>query len=208
MIVCEQVRRALTLTDFDVRQAQRKMAPVPRALERSWQRSDDPKLAAVLVLLFPDASNRLSLVLQQRNKYPGVHSGQISLPGGRREDGESFLQTALRETHEEVGVPLHDIELLGKLTPIYIPPSDFEVHPFVGYVSYHPQWVPELTEVTAIIEMPLDSLLDDTLKKIKLLDVRGFSIKAPFYDVAGHEVWGATAIILAELEGRLRQVLD
>lgn len=204
----EQVQQALALDDFDVRGAQRKMAPMPRALERSMQRSGNPRLAGVLVLLFPDDEQGLSLVLMQRNEYPGVHSGQISLPGGRQEDDESLLQTALREANEEVGAPLEDIKLLGSLTSIYIPPSDFEVHPFVGYVPYHPQWVPEPGEVMAIIEMPLASLLDDSLKQIKEIDVQGFVIKAPFYDVGGHQVWGATAIILAELEGRLRQVLD
>ncbi|NDJ85836.1 MAG: CoA pyrophosphatase [Chloroflexi bacterium] len=183
------------------------MAPRPRALHRSSRQPGQARQAAVLALMFPD-NEQLSLVLMQRPEYPGVHSGQISLPGGRCEPGETYVQTALRETNEELGVPGEDVEILGELTSIYIPPSDFEVHPFVGFIDTKPQWIPEPTEVAKVIETPLENLLDSRLKRTTVINRHGFKIEAPYYNLQGYRVWGATAIILSELEGRLQAILD
>ncbi len=204
-ITLEDVRHALALPDFDARAAQRRMAPQSRPFVSD---GSNPRLAGVLVLLYPDAQACLQFVLIQRTEYPGVHSGQISLPGGRREGDEALQQTALREAEEEVGVPAADVEVLGKLASLYVPPSDFDIHPIVGYFPAHPTWRPEKSEVAEIIEVPLDLLLDDSVKEQETLNRDGVPIPILFYRVGRHKVWGATAIILSELEIRLRTALS
>jgi 8-oxo-dGTP pyrophosphatase MutT (NUDIX family) len=204
-ISIEQVRQALALPDFDAAQSQRLMAPAQRALHRPSKQTE-VKLSAVLVLIFP-INGMLSLVLMKRTEYPGVHSGQISFPGGRREEHEELLDTALREAQEELGINRQQLELLGQLAPIYVPPSNFEIHPFVAYTDTHPIWIPERREVAAVIEMPLGYLFEAELKKTEVRTVRGVTFEAPFYDIKGYKVWGATAVMLSEFEGRLRAVM-
>src|SRR5258708_20970256 len=118
-VTLDDVRKALALPDFDPLAAQVRMAPRPRPIRRVGL-PGDPRLAAVLVLLYP-LDSVLHFPLMRRAEYEGVHSGQISLPGGKREDGETFEQTALRETREEFGVSA-PVEILGALTPLYVPP--------------------------------------------------------------------------------------
>jgi 8-oxo-dGTP pyrophosphatase MutT (NUDIX family) len=206
MITLHDVRRALELQTFDTDSAHLKMAPMPRPARRPKNLSGDPRLSAVLLLLYPQLES-LYFVMIERPEYPGVHSGQIGLPGGQQEDEESFLQTALREANEEVGVDISRIEIIGKLTPIYIPPSDFEVHPFVGYVDERPMWQPDPTEVAGIIEMPVRALLDKSIKVREEWTIRDFTLDVPFYAFQGHKIWGATAIMLSEFENRLLKVL-
>jgi 8-oxo-dGTP pyrophosphatase MutT (NUDIX family) len=200
-ITLNDVRRALTLPGFDALAAQQRMAPQSRLFAPNGSK---PRLAGVLVLLYPGALDRLHFVLIRRTEYPGVHSGQISLPGGRREGEESLEQTALRETEEEVGARADGIEMLGGLASLYVPPSDFDIHPFVGYTPVRPAWRPQMSEVAEIIEMPLDRLLDDGAKDQETLQRGDLQISILFYRVGQHKVWGATAIILSELEMRLR----
>jgi 8-oxo-dGTP pyrophosphatase MutT (NUDIX family) len=158
-----------------------------------------------LILLFP-GDEGLSLVLTRRAEHPhDVHSGQISLPGGSQEPGETPLETALREANEEVGFA-GDAEILGTLTPIYIPPSDFRVVPVVAYSATHPAWAIDPAEVASVIECPLETLLDDRLKVVEDWDLRGYQMRVPWYDIQHNQVWGATAIMLSELEQRLRAV--
>jgi 8-oxo-dGTP pyrophosphatase MutT (NUDIX family) len=202
----EHVRAALALGDFDAVTAQRQMAPVPRALRRAEERTGNARQASVLLLLFPTDAG-LSLVLMRRVENPhDVHSGQISLPGGAQEPGETPIQTALRETREELGVK-QAVDVLGMLTALYIPPSDFEVHPVVAQVDDHPKWRPDGLEVAEVLECPLTWLLDAERKRSEEWDFNGFKLQVPWYNVNGHQVWGATAIILSELEQRLRRVL-
>jgi 8-oxo-dGTP pyrophosphatase MutT (NUDIX family) len=203
----QHIEIALQIDDFDAFAAHRHMAPMPRPIRRPDNLNGSAKLAAVLLLLFPK-DDHLSTVMIKRNEYPGVHSGQIGLPGGRQEDGETFDMTALRETYEELGIQPSHITLIGQLTPIYIPPSDFEVHPFVGYTPQHPTWQPDPNEVADIVETPIAAFFDDTLKKNQEIHVDTFTITAPYYDINGHQVWGATAIILSEFEHRLRAVFN
>ncbi|NDJ78079.1 MAG: CoA pyrophosphatase [Chloroflexi bacterium] len=181
------------------------MAPQPRPLHRVESRPGQARQAAVLVLLYPHQT-QLSFVLIQRTQHDrDVHSGQISLPGGSQDAGETPVQTALREAHEELGVN-GGVQILGQLDPLYIPPSDFEVHPVVGYTSVRPHWIPAESEVVDVIECPLKWLLDDAHKVVEDWELRGFQLRVPWYNVDGHQVWGATAIILSELEQRLRHV--
>ena len=158
--------------------------------------------AAVLILLYPDASGNWSIVLIQRKPHKlDRHSGQISLPGGRLEPEDPGPDyAAAREAEEEVGVPARDIKLLGNLTDLYIPVSGYMVHPFVGVVDFTPSFYPQETEVAGILEAPLPLLLSpDTIKfgSIKLSNDFVLS-SVPYFDVKGHVVWGATAMILNE----------
>jgi 8-oxo-dGTP pyrophosphatase MutT (NUDIX family) len=201
-----QVRAALALEGFDAVDAQRKMAPQPRVLRRSEKLVGSPRQASVMVLLYP-LDEHLGMVLVQRSKNErDVHSGQIALPGGAREGDETAIETALRETGEELGV-MAGVEIVGMLTPLYIPPSDFEVRPVVGYLRHRPAWIPDPAEVDGVVECPVDWLLDDDRKQVEDWDFGGYSLRVPWYDVHGHRVWGATAIMLSEFEQRLRRVI-
>lgn len=207
VVSLKHVLTALALEDFDPLAAQRLMAPVPRALRRSDQQSGKARRASVLVLLYP-ADAGLALVLTRRSSNPhDVHSGQISLPGGAQEPGETVIQTALRETKEELGVE-GPVQILGTLACLYIQPSDFEVRPVVGSTDQRPVWKPDFQEVAEVLECPVAWLLDETHKVVEEWDFNGSKIKVPWYDVHRHKVWGATAIILSELEQRLRRVLE
>ncbi len=202
----ETIRAAMALSEFDAVAAQERMAPQPRPLRRSPVTPGQPRLASVLILLFPSEQG-LSLVLTRRAEHPqDVHSGQISLPGGSQEPGETPRQTALREANEEVGLA-GDAEILGTLTPIYIPPSDFRVVPVVAYIDMRPTWRADPAEVAAVIECPVEKLLDDRLKAVEDWDLRGYQMRVPWYNIEGNQVWGATAIMLSELEERIRLVL-
>jgi 8-oxo-dGTP pyrophosphatase MutT (NUDIX family) len=206
-ISLQHVRAGLALTDFDVRAAQRRMAPQSRPLQRSESQSGTPRQASVLMLLFP-VEGELTLVLTQRTANPhDIHSGQISLPGGAQENSETPVQTALREAREEVGVD-GPVQIVGTLSSVYIPRSNFEVHPVVGYVSVHPAWKREESEIAEVLECPLAWLLDDRRKVVEDWNLEGFTRRVPWYNIHERKVWGATAIILSEFEQRLRQILN
>lgn len=199
------IRAALSLPDFDGEAAQRLMAPRPRMMRRAPGRPGLPRQAGVLLLLFP-ADDELAFALVHRAANPhDVHSGQIGLPGGAQEAGETPEDTALREAQEELGLS-EPVALLGRLTSLYIPPSDFMVVPVVGHVAQHPAWQPDDSEVEAVVECPVAWLLDDTRKMVEDWPAGTTTMQVPWYNIAGHKVWGATAIILSELEQRLRTI--
>lgn len=202
------VEAALQATGLDPVAAQRLMAPRPRAMTRLPAQSGRPRQGGVLVLLYPAVSGELALVLTRRTDGLAHHSGQISLPGGARDGDESLAQTALRETCEELGVCLDNGRPLGRLASLYIPPSDFEIFPFVTCCPVRPAFRPEPAEVAEILEIPLASLLDPALHHLEEWQIRGLPAQVPFYALGGHQVWGATAMILSELEQRIRLVLD
>ena len=121
----------------------------------------NPKKAAVLIHFYPGENDQLSFVLIERNKYPGVHSGQISFPGGKYEDKDKDLfSTALREANEEVAIQKNTVEYIRTLSKVFIPPSNFIVTPFLSYSSFRPNLIPEGYEVSEIIEFPLNDLLE------------------------------------------------
>jgi len=161
----------------------------------------NPKQSAVLILLYK-ADNTWSFVLTRRKEYQGVHSKQISLPGGKIEEKDSNLQqTALRETQEEIGVNSQSIQILGKLTSLYIPPSNFIVQPFVGFIDYKPTFVLEEKEVAEIITIPVPRIWDDdVIKKTNVIVGDNMKIRVPYFDLKGHVVWGATAMVLSEFQ--------
>ncbi len=179
--------------------AQARMAPDGRKPgDRRFLIKPDHREGAVMVLLYPTNGN-LNLVLIRRQEYNGVHSGQIALPGGAREPGESYKTTALREVFEEVGVPSTQIKILGALSPLYIPPSNFMVYPFVGYYPARPKFIPNQREVAEIIEVPLTTLFDEsiTASETRVHNVLG-EVEIPYYFIQRHKVWGATAMIISE----------
>lgn len=210
-ITLEHVKSALALTDFDAAAAQLRMAPHIRG--RFPLPSAPPKQAAVLALLYPvDPTNpeeNLQLVLTRRTDTLRGHSGQVSFPGGRRDDDDaSFAATALRETCEELGLCSERITLLGELSQLYIPPTGFNVHPFVGHLPQIPVFTPNPDEVAAVFSVPLTDLLDEARKCEEDREFgNGIRARVPYYDLHGHVVWGATANMLSELEHRLRTVL-
>ena len=180
---------------------QRRMAPEnrPTDIDRMSLVRDDHRESSVLLLLYPDQAARLHFVLIRRPEYEGVHSGQIAFPGGAREADETPQTTALREADEEIGVPAEMVTVLGSLTSLYIPPSNFMVYPFVGYCRCRPAYRPNQREVAEILEPPLAMLVDETIvcHEYRHLSQIGRA-KIPYYDVFGHKVWGATAMMLAE----------
>jgi len=190
-------------------QAQLRMSSMKRVQElMGVVPSIKAKPSSVLLLLYP-VEGAFYIVFIQRPDYEGVHAGQISLPGGKREPGDSDLtETALRESHEEVGIIPEDVRILGKLSDLYIPPSRFLVTPFVGYCPNRPDFVKNPTEVDEIIEVKISDLFSEpALQVIKHKVGLGIQIKAPAFVVNGCVIWGATAMILSEFKEVIREFL-
>jgi 8-oxo-dGTP pyrophosphatase MutT (NUDIX family) len=166
---------------------------------------DDAKKSAVLALFYPTDS-KVYLAFIKRTEYPGVHSGQISFPGGGWEKSDrDLVDTALRETEEEIGVERNAVIPLGKLTELFIPPSNFLVTPVVGYINERPHFNPDPDEVERILEIPLDAFLDDS--NIREKDITIFpavTLNVPCYFIDGNVIWGATAMIVSELVDVIR----
>lgn len=190
---------------------QLKMAPVERLLElkQKARQSKTARKAGVLALFYPDANFETHLVLILRKTYKGVHSAQISFPGGKQEDeDDSLQQTALRETQEEVGVPIDSISVVKELTDIYIPPSNFFVQPYMGITSRTPKFIPQEDEVESIIEVSLTHFMDDDILITKTLTTSyATNIEVPAFLLNGHVVWGATAMMLSEVRQLLKELL-
>jgi len=203
------IQRALALPNFDVAAAQYKMLPVPRDVSRPPAKSGLARLGGVLVMFYC-CGDELYLVLTRRRDDLHTHAGQISFPGGKHEVGETLAETAVREAHEEIGVHPDKLTILGGLTPLYIPPSDFEVHPTVAWYAngQRPSFIPNDGEVAEILEIPLGCLFDPIARGEETRLIRGYNVRIPFFNVQGHKVWGATAMILSELMERLREIKD
>lgn len=161
------------------------------------------KRAAVLMPIMNNDDSP-ELILMQRAEYPGVHSGQISLPGGKREKSDqSFEETALRETEEEIGVPASEIELIGGLSPLYIPPSNFLVNPFIGTLQKKTSFKIDNTEVQRIIKVDLNVLFHPSSSVYHFVQSGNNRLKVPAFRVDDHIIWGATAMMLSELRALL-----
>jgi 8-oxo-dGTP pyrophosphatase MutT (NUDIX family) len=178
-----------------------KMSPQPVDLRRF-----EPTLpvnirkSGVLILFYPEGGD-VHFPLIKRPEYPGFHSGQIAFPGGKMEEGdENIIQTALREAEEEIGIDRSQVKVLGQLSDLYIPTSNFLVSPVVGFSEDRPELVAEEHEVAKIILTDLIYLLGPEIRKEKVLDLeRGIKLNAPYFEIDGEVVWGATAMILSEL---------
>ncbi len=179
--------------------AQISMAPRPRYGGRIYTEVEDTCLkAGVLVLIYPKPEG-FNLVLIRRTVTVLHHKDQIGLPGGQLEDAENLEQAALRETREEIGVPANEIKIIGTLTPLYIPPSNFCIYPFVGAMDTPPSFLIDPAEVAEIIEVPLAHLEDPTSSRLEIWTIDGRHVEVPFFEFGPHKIWGATAMVLAEL---------
>ena len=167
-----------------------------------------PKQAAVLMLFYPKASQtHLALIL--RTSYNGVHSSQIAFPGGKVEDFDVDLrETALRETHEEIGVNPNHVNVIRAFTEVYIPPSNFMVYPYLGYSESELEFILQEDEVAGLVEFPFaDFMNDKIIVNTTMKTSYAGSIEVPGFQVREHFVWGATAMMLSELKETLKLVL-
>lgn len=183
-------------------EAQFKLVPKLR-LQYSEEKikNSNPKKAAVLALFYPNENGKACFLLTERASYNGTHSGQISFPGGKIEKNDVNLQeTALRETHEEVGVLPSSIVIIREITDVYIPPSNFLATPFLSFIEHKPQFNTN-HEVNEIIEVLLSDLLDDSnLTKVNMNTSYMKNVEVPCFKLNGYNVWGATAMMLSEIK--------
>jgi 8-oxo-dGTP pyrophosphatase MutT (NUDIX family) len=173
------------------------LAPVPR---RQWPAGVNPariRHAAGLLLMFP-VNDRAHIVLTQRAHTLERHGGQISLPGGVVEPGETFERAALREAHEEIALAPDGVRVLGALTPIDIPVSGFRLHPIVAVAPTRPALHPADGEVARILDVAVDELLHPATFAITVHRREGVEIQAPAFHTSGVDIWGATAMVIAE----------
>ena len=181
--------------------AQLKMAPPQRfgTMKTLLAIPENVRYAAVMMLLYP-IEGELHFCLIQRTNYAGKHSGQISFPGGKKEEEDvDYWATALRETQEEVGVDSSKVTLLKQLSSTYIPPSNFYVYPYMAYVASRPNFIPEKGEVAQVIEVPLnDLLMESSMQEGSIIASYSDEVVVPMFVFDSCDVWGATAMILAE----------
>lgn len=199
-LLLSQLRKRLQSGDLPGPSAQRTMMPPLRG-EYSGP-PDDARHAAVMALLYPIADHLHLLYIQRTSPKRDRHAGQISFPGGSVDPGDVNTEdTALRELEEEVGVPRTNIEVLGALTPLYIPVSNFLVDVYVGFTPERPSFTLQESEVARILELPFaDFLAEDVVQVGERKMVNGTTLKnIPFWSVQGEEVWGATSMMTAEL---------
>jgi 8-oxo-dGTP pyrophosphatase MutT (NUDIX family) len=167
----------------------------------------EPRQAGVLLLLYP-IQGQLHLVFTVRPANLEYHAGQVSFPGGGKEEGDrTLMEAALRETREELGVSTDEVEILGPLTPLYVPPSHNYVHPFVAYNPRRPLFRPDPLEVAGLLEVPLVAFLDPTIRREDRVELEGMEVIIPYYAIGDYKIWGATAIILAEFLAMITSVI-
>lgn len=168
---------------------------------RKFDATSEMMEAGVMLLLYPYRNELHTVFIKRTENKHDKHKGQISFPGGKRDISDiSITATAIREVEEEIGVPTSDIQIIGQLSPLVIPVSNFLVKPIIGFTKSRPQFIPEVSEVAQIIETPIN--IFKNIETPKLIDIPfGDKMKfnnVPYFDVNGHVVWGATAMILAE----------
>jgi 8-oxo-dGTP pyrophosphatase MutT (NUDIX family) len=186
-----------------------KMAPENRTneLDGYHDKIKHAKKSAVLILFYGEGEN-LRMIVIRRSNYVGVHGGQIAFPGGRyeEEDGDVHI-TALREIEEEIGIERDKIEVLGRLSDIYVPPSNFLISVFVGFLSETPVYTIQEREVAEVIEIPFVDFFKSGLIKEKefIVSSSNQASKAPYFDVSNAEIWGASAMVISELLDIIKQ---
>jgi len=186
-------------------EAQQKMSP---SIRNHSNIKNDPSLArdSSVLILFYQKGDQLYFPLIERSNGDHKHSGQISLPGGKFElSDKNLVETAIRETEEELGLLGEKIHIIGPITGLYIPISNFQVQPIVAYYEGLPQFKADSFEVNQIIETNIQELFKAENKHEEIIHKNGFEIRAPYYEVAGHKLWGATAMIVSELEELLKR---
>ena len=188
------------------KEAHKDLAPYRNEIELDFK-NKNPKIASTLLLIYPK-NGSLFFCLIQRNEYKGTHSNQISFPGGKNEIGESIKETALRETKEEIGIDPISINIIGELTQVFVPPSNFLIQPFVGYCDFTPVFKANEREVKRIIEVNVEDLFKKDVIKVKKMSFKKSSGKikfdVPYLDLNNKIVWGATSVILNEFRKMLQ----
>jgi 8-oxo-dGTP pyrophosphatase MutT (NUDIX family) len=206
-LLTDKLKQALTQTLPGV-DAQYLMAPLHRnRIEVETLKVEQYRPSAVLIVFCRDKNNKLFIPLTERPSYNGAHSGQISLPGGKYDEQDVDLETtAKRECEEEIGIK--DVEVIGKLTSLYIPVSSFLVHPFVGICPVKdPVMVHHEREVKTILRLYVDDLMNENIIGKGTIEVfNNLKIQTPWFEVDGHKVWGATAMMLSELKQLIRSI--
>lgn len=167
------------------------------------------KKAGVMALFYPDVEKNTKLILILRKTYKGVHSAQVGFPGGKLEAEDPSLEyAALRETFEEVGVPLGNITVIKQMTELYIPPSNFTVYPFIGITINTPKFLKQDDEVEDLIEVNFNDFVDDNIvSSQKIMTSLQREVEVPVFKLNGHTVWGATAMMLSEIKDLLKTTL-
>ncbi len=200
-----QLIRSLLKTELPGEKAQLKMAPSNRSSAHTIFNKNKLRNSGVLLMLYLK-NGKLHIPFILRPIYNGAHSGQIGLPGGKAEPFDANMQeTAIRETYEEIGITKNKIDILGALTPLFIPHSNFNVFPFVGYCKQEPFFSPDPIEVAKIIEAPLKHLIKPSTIQTFENTIHGEHIIAPYFNVNDHQIWGATAMIISEFKELLLQ---
>ena len=160
------------------------------------------------MLLYPK-QNKTHLALIVRNSYPGIHASQIAFPGGKVELYDANLgETALRETHEEIGVPKEKVSLVRAFSEVYIPPSNYLVSPFLGFSQEELDFILNAEEVSGLIELPIEQFLDEsTIVKVNMTTSYASNIEVPAFQIGDHLVWGATAMMMNELKEIIKKTM-
>lgn len=167
-----------------------------------------PKPGGVLIVLYPD-NGKIWFPLIKRPDYPGLHSGQVSFPGGKTEPGEDAVTTALREGNEEIGITQSDIKVIGRLSDFFVIPSNFMVTPIVGYTNSKPALKADPIEVARILYGDLESILPESMIVEKeIIAAQSFKMRAPHFEIENEIVWGATAMMLNEFRTILNEILN
>jgi len=180
--------------------------PVGKLLPK-FEHKTPPKQGSVLILLYQE-NGIIKFPLIKRPTYTGMHSGQVSLPGGKVEPGEDIFQAALREAEEEIGVNQKDIRVIGKLSDFNVIPSNFLVTPVVASIEYVPEFIPHQHEVEKVIHADLAELLrEDAIQEKEILAAGHYAMFAPHFLIEDEIVWGATAMMLNELRMIVREIL-
>lgn len=198
----------LSISEIGGLEAQFKLAPeIRKQFSEQKINAQNPKKAAVLVIFYPNDKGKLNFLLTLRASYKGVHSAQISFPGGKLDRKDiSLKNTALREAREEVGIIEKDISIFKEMTDVYIPPSNFIVTPFLSYLEYTPKFTKNY-EVEALIEVKLSDLLCDSVISSTILSTSyATKINVPCFKLNNYIVWGATAMILSEIKELIKTI--
>ena len=181
-------------------------AGLRRTIFKKANHPSAPLPAAVLALLYPAENRKVRMVFILRKSYQGYHSGQISFPGGKAEKNDTGLQqTALRETQEEIGILPQHIQIIKQLSPLFIPVSNFKVTPFLGVTSETPEFIPDPYEVADVIEVDFEAVLQNPFTSIKQ-DYFGKTYTLQSFEIDGLRIWGATAMILAEIRRMFKEL--
>lgn len=178
----------------------------PNRMRLKGEPNETTRRSGVLILFYPKGED-IYLPLILRPQYDGVHGGQMAFPGGRAELKDKNIQaTALREAQEEIGIKASDVKIIGNLTELYINPSNLLCQPVLGYINYRPDFYPDEREVAAILEAPLSDFVNPDTVQTRLVEARGYKFETPGFIIQEQIVWGATAMMVAELIEIMKEI--